>query len=162
MADLRLRYLCLEAGRLIIAGMKQSVSDRKFVVVLNKSYDLARLTSGIGHVTAGLVAGCADRVDDMEFLDYVSADDQTYKSISNWPFVVLRGRGGQLKTLRTGLLEKGLPAVAYLDTMLEGGTEVEMAATRARSADDLEILALATFGDREEISVMTKKFSLWT
>lgn len=32
--------------------MEQS---KKFAVVLNKNYELSRLTSGIGHVTAGLV-----------------------------------------------------------------------------------------------------------
>lgn len=66
-----------------------------------------------------------------------------------------------MKTFRSNLLEKGLPAVAYLDTMLEGGTEVEMAATAERTTEDLDVLAVATFGKRAVIDELTKKFSLW-
>lgn len=137
-------------------------TQNKFVVVLNRSYDLARLTSGIGHVTAGLVGSLSDRVGDLRFLQYKAADGATFDWISDWPFVVLKGRGGQLKTLRSNLQTQGLPCVTYLDTMLEGGTAVEQAATAERTLDELEILALATFGEQEAIGAMTKRFSLWT
>lgn len=136
-------------------------SDKKFVVVLNKNYDLARLTSGMGHVTAGLVGSLSNDVESLSFLEYESADGQKFPWISDWPFIVLRGRGGQIKTLRESLGEKSLPCVVYLDTMLEGGTEVEMAATKSRNLEDLDVLALSTFGDREVIDGLTKKFSLW-
>jgi hypothetical protein len=59
-------------------------------------------------------------------------------------------------------MERGLPAVVYLDTMLEGGTEAQMAATKSRPVDDLEILVLATFGDCGQVNALTKRFSLWT
>lgn len=97
----------------------------------------------------------------MAFLEYKSADGEVFPWISDHSFVVLKGRGGQMKTFRQSLVERDLPCVSYLDTMLEGGTEVEMAATAARVADELEVLAVATFGDREEIDVLTKKFSLY-
>lgn len=136
--------------------------ENKFVVVLNKSYEFARLTSGFGHVTAGLVASLSDDVEQMRFLEYKSADGELFNWISDYSFIVLKGRGGQLKTLRNALQSAELPCVTYLDTMLEGGTAVEQAATSARTIDELEILALATFGNCETVDGLTKKFSLFS
>lgn len=134
---------------------------KKIVVALNKSYDLPRLASGLGHVALGLAASLGDGVGDLEFKTYVAMDGASFPWISNWPFVVLKGRGGQLRTLRSGLTDAGLPCVTYLDTMLEGGTEVEMAATASRTQDDLEVLAVATFGEASTLQPLTGKLSLW-
>lgn len=137
------------------------MADKKFVVVLNRSHELSRLTSGLGHVTAGLVASLRDRVDEMGFLEYTSKDDESFPWISDHSFIVLKGRGGQMKTFRSNLIAQGLPCVAYLDTMLEGGTEVEMSATKERTADELDVLAVATFAEKSVLDDLTKKFSLW-
>jgi hypothetical protein len=134
---------------------------KKVVVALNKSYDLARLTSGLGHVTLGLAASLGTGVGDLDFKTYASKDGAAFPWISNWSFVVLRGRGGQLRTLRQGLLDAGLPCVAYLDTMLEGGTDAEMAATAARTQDELDLLAVATFGEVDALQPLTGKLSVW-
>jgi hypothetical protein len=136
-------------------------SDHKFVVVLNRSYELVRLTSGLGHVTAGLAASLADRVSDLSFVEYKSSDGQGYPWISDWPFIVLKGRGGQMQTFRSALAERGLPSVAYLDTMLTGGSRAQQEATAQKTAEELVPLAIATFGPRAEIDELTRKFSVW-
>lgn len=138
-----------------------SINSKKFVVALNRSYDLSRMTSALGHVTAGLTASLADRRQELGFLTYTTKDDTTLPWISDHSFVVLKGRGGQLKTLRAELVANALPCVVYTDTMLEGGTTVEMAATRERTMEELDILAVATFGDIDALNPFTKKFSLW-
>lgn len=135
--------------------------SKKFVVVLNKSYELSRLTSGMGHVTAGLVASLSTDISSMDFLTYESHDGHLFPWISDHSFVVLKGKGHQLRTLRDELIRNELPCVAYLNTMLEGGTAVEIAATKARTIDEIEVLAVATFGEATVISSLTKKFSLW-
>jgi hypothetical protein len=141
--------------------MEATTSVKKFVVVLNRSHELSRLTSGLGHVTAGLAASLTQTGEDLRFLTYESADGQQFSSISDYSFIVLKGRRGQLKTFHAALREKELPCVTYLDTMLEGGTAVEMAATKQRNFEDLEVLAIATFGDVDVLNGLTKKFSLW-
>jgi hypothetical protein len=136
-------------------------ADKKFVVVLNRSHELAHLISGLGHVTAGLVGSLSKSGDDLSFVEYKSADGESFPWISDWPFIVLKGRGGQLKTLRASLIEKGLPCVAYLDTMLSGGSDAQQAATAERPSGELTILAVATFGDRSVLDELTSKFSIW-
>lgn len=144
-----------------IVHSRSMPQDKKFIVVLNRNYELSRLTSGMGHVTAGLVASLAHDVESMSFLTYESKDGHTFPWISDHSFVVLKGRGGQMKTLRDNLVQSELPCVTYLDTMLEGGTEVEMAATRERTIEDIDLLAIATFGDADSLAPLTKRFSLW-
>lgn len=136
-------------------------TDHKFVVVLNRGYELARLTSGLGHVTAGLTASLAARLPELSFVEYRSADGQIYPWISDWPFIVLKGRGGQMQTLRTALTERGLPCVTYVDTMLSGGSQAQQHATAERPAAELAPLAIATYGPRAEIDELTRKFSVW-
>ncbi|MEU1204835.1 DUF2000 domain-containing protein [Nocardia sp. NPDC005825] len=133
----------------------------KFVVVLNKNYDLARLASGLGHVTAGLSASLHAERDRMNFVRYESFDGETYPWISEWPFIVLRGTGGHIRSFGTELQIRDLPCVTYLDTMLTGGSDSQRESTSATKSDDLTPLAIATFGDGEVIDQLTKKFSLW-
>ena len=135
--------------------------DKKFVVALNRSYELGRLTSGIGHVVAGLVASHSADLGDLSFVEYKSSDGERFPWISDWPFIILKARGGQLKTFREALIERELPCVAYLDTMLTGGSQAQQEATGQRSADELTLLAVATFGERPVLDDLTKKFSLW-
>jgi hypothetical protein len=136
------------------------VNSAKFVVVLNKRYQASQLLSAIGHVTAGLVGAHPD-IGQMSFVEYKDADGATYPKVSDWPFIVLRGGGGQIATLRERLQSAALPAVAYLDTMISGGSEVQKAKTRETPTAELEILAIATFGERDQIDPLTKRFSVW-
>jgi hypothetical protein len=133
----------------------------KFVVVLNRSYELARLSSALGHVTAGLVASLAPDVAKLSFVEYKSSDDKSYPWISDYSFIVLKGRGGQMQTFREMLELRGLPCVTYLDTMLEGGSLVQQQATAAKASTDLIPLAVATFGPPSDLNELTKKFSVW-
>jgi hypothetical protein len=136
-------------------------NERKFVVVLNRSFELPRLVSGLGHVTAGLVASLAGRIDELSFVTYKSLDGKEYPFVSDWPFIILRGGGGQMATFVNTLEFRGLPCVTYLDTMLYGGSAVQQSNTAEKKSADLVPLAVATFGEPAVINELTKKFSLW-
>jgi hypothetical protein len=136
------------------------MTDAKFVVVLNKGYEASQLLSAIGHVTAGMV-GNYPALSDMSFVTYEDKDGGEYAPVSDWPFIVLRGKAGQISTFRERLIEMNLPAVVYLDTMMTGGSAAQQAKTRETPGDQLEILALATFGERTDIDPLTKRFSVW-
>lgn len=106
------------------------MGDRKFVIVLKKSYELSRLASALGHVTARLTASLGARSDDIQFVEYKSSDGHAYPWISDWPFIILRGRGGHMNTFRDELQNRDLACVTYLDTMLTGGSVAQRAALR--------------------------------
>jgi hypothetical protein len=134
-------------------------APHKFVIVLNKKQDISRLLSAIGHVAIGIAGSQSS--DELSLVTYVDADGGQYPSVSDWSVVVLRGGAGQLKNLRRDLEAEDLPCVAYLDTMLAGGSEAQQAKTRDRPGEDIEILALATFGEVTRLDPLTKKFSVW-
>jgi hypothetical protein len=133
---------------------------RKFVVVLNKSYQADQLLSALGHVAAGLSANSADR-GSMNFVVYRDADGATYPNVSAWPFIVLRGNGSGIKRFRADLIEAGIDYSCYLDTMISGGSDAQVQATGTKKSDELQILALATFAEAGKLDPLTKKFSLW-
>ena len=132
----------------------------KFVAVLNKAHDVSRLLSALGHVSGGL-AGNSGLADKMKFVTYVDRSGETYPNISEWPFVVLRGKGSHIKRFREELIAKQMKYACYLDTMLSGGSEVQQAETKRKSSEELEILALATFGDAAALDPLTRRFSVW-
>ena len=134
-------------------------TQNKFVIILNKRYELALMTSAIGHVAAGLAKKCAN--EDLRMVTYRDASGVEYPSISHWPFLILRAGAGQLANLRMNLENAGLPAVSYLDTMFSGGSDAQQEATSSKKSDEIEIVALGTFGDVNAIDEWTRKFSLW-
>ena len=134
--------------------------DARFAVVLNKSYEIGQMLSAIGHVTAGL-AGSFQDASSLRLVTYEDASGDEYPFISHWPFLIMRASGGQLKSLRAGLRDDGLPCVTYLDTMFSGGSDAQQDATRARKSDDIAIVALGTFGERSSLDPHTRKLSLW-
>jgi hypothetical protein len=135
-------------------------TPHKFVIVLNKRRELPEMISGIGHVALGL-GGSYQPSEDLGLVTYSDADGTDYPSISDWSVVVLRGGSGQMKNLKSALEAEELPCVSYLDTMLSGGSEAQQERTRETAAEDIELLALATFGEVSRLDPLTKKFSVW-
>jgi hypothetical protein len=135
------------------------MTPQKFVIVLNKRYELPTMASAIGHVAAGLAASCPESL--LQFVTYRDADGQEYPSISHWPFLILRAGSGQLANLRGNLESSNLPVVCYLDTMFAGGSDAQQAATASRASSEIEIVALGTFGEVSAIDEWTRKLSLW-
>lgn len=134
--------------------------SKKFVVVLNKSAEPARLMNAIGHLSIGLGCQIQDR-HEMGLITYTDKDGQTYPDISKYGYIVLTTSGNKLKSFAQELKQASLPHTTFLDTMIEGGSDEQVARTQERSHEELTYLAVATFGDKDLINPMTRKFSLY-
>jgi len=134
---------------------------KKFVAVLNKSADPQKLFNALGHISVGL-AGNTSQSEEMGFLSYFDAGNNEYPNISKYPFIVLKGNGSKIKQFRRDLIANNIPYSCFLNTMITGGSEVQVATTKSTSADELEILAIVTFSERFILDPLTKKFSVWT
>jgi len=132
----------------------------KFVAVLNEKYTAEQLLSALGHCAAGLAAN-RKPAEEMDFVVYEDASGEKYPNISSQPFIVLGGKPSHLKKFRSQLEEEGIQYACYLDTMISGGSEAQVEATKLRATDELDILAIATFGPAEVLNPLTKRFSLW-
>ena len=134
---------------------------KKFVAVLNKSADPQRLLNALGHISVGL-AGNTSQAREMGFISYFDAEQNEYPNISQYPFIVLKGNGSKIKQFRRDLISNNIPYSCFLDTMTSGGSDFQVETTKSKRAEELEILAIVTFGERFVLDPLTKKFSVWT
>ena len=134
--------------------------DKRFIAVLDQTVELQKLLVALGHISSGLaVKNNINNI--MDFISYYDMDNNEFPNISQYPFIVLKGKQNHIKAFREELITKKMPHSCFLDTMLTGGSEIQQKITREKRLDDLKILAIATFGNQEELKPLTKKFSLW-
>ena len=137
-------------------------SARRFVVVMNgKEESTARLMNALGHTMAGL-AGNVAQDQDLCFVNYKDADGNIHPSISHYPVIVLKAKNSnKIRDIRAQAIEKGIAFTDFTDTMTVGSTEEQLKATQAQSAEELNYLGLCLFGDRDVLTELTGKLSLY-
>jgi hypothetical protein len=136
-------------------------TTHKFVAVLNKKMPVGNLMNALGHMTAGLV----DKHDNhklMRFQDYHDADGGTHANISDNPFIVLQAdNSNKVRTLRQAFMEHGILFTDFTNTMTVGTYAEQQERTRQTPEAELEYWGVCAFGEAEQLSQLTKKFSLW-
>ncbi len=138
-------------------------AKRRFACVLDKSLEIGMAFNAVGHLAAGLVA-MASRSDEMglmDFKDYVDNEGSIYPSISDHPFIVLKGKQSHIRQLRQNLQEQHAPFVMFLDTMTIGTWQEQHQKTKETKTDNLVVYGITVFGDEDRVRELTKKFSLW-
>lgn len=142
--------------------MGENDIEQRTVIVLNKRYEIGRLLNALGHTVFGL-AGSALNEADLSIQQYRDADGGPYPFISYHPVIVLKAdNGNQLRRFRQDIEAAGLPAAVFVHTMFEGGTPAQLEATAKTAAEDLDYVAVATFGATEVVKPLAKKFRLFT
>ncbi len=141
--------------------MNYEPTSHQFVCVISKKIETGRALNALGHMTAGLVALYEDKTP-LRFQDYVDADGGTHPSISDNGFIVLKAdNSNKIRTLRTALLEKGIPFTDFTSTMVEGTYAEQHDRTKATPEAELEYFGICFFMNAAESRELTKKFSLY-
>lgn len=138
------------------------MSSYKTVIVFNEQFagPHAVLMNAACHLAQGL--GWQQHGEaHSRFVDYVDANGGRLPSISFWPLVLLTGRTAKMWALFDALELAGAPRGAFVGTMIEGGSEVQMDRTRQSGRDELPLVAVAGFASVEVLTPLTKRFSLW-
>lgn len=131
-------------------------SPEKIVVVVGSKLEPGRAMNAVAHALLGL----GSTIPDAAILDFRTSDDDGFLA-SKLPLVVLRARPGHLRRLRTDVRSAGLPCVAFHEEMTTGTWQEQVARSAARSADDVELFAVATIGPAAEIDPLTRRCSLY-
>ncbi len=135
-------------------------NEYKFVVVLNSKVEIGKLMNALGHITAGLVNVCDQN--ELRFLQYVDADDGLHPAISHYPFIILKSKNGnQIRTLRNLAVQQGIKYNDFVDKMLGVSAENQLQQTKETKEIDLEYFGVGLYGKAEELSQLTRKFSLF-
>jgi len=117
--------------------------------------------NALGHMAVGLSQLCEDK-ELLRFDTYIDKDDNHHKSISDNPFIVLAAdNANQIRTLRGKLKEHKIPFNDFTSTMVEGTFEEQKQRTSQTPELELEYYGICFFGEKDKLSELTKKFSLW-
>lgn len=133
----------------------------KFVAVLNKKVPVGNLMNALGHMVAGLT-GSYPLKEGMRFDDYFDKNGGKHPSISDNPFIILSAdNSNQIRTLRNELIKNNIHFTDFTSTMTVGIYLEQQERTRQTPEIELDYWGICMFGDKETLSLLTKKFSLW-
>ncbi|NGX59044.1 MAG: hypothetical protein KR126chlam3_00188 [Chlamydiae bacterium] len=133
--------------------------ENKLVAVMNKSIEPGTIFNALGHMCMGF--GAHIGLEKMRLTDYKNADGGSHPYISEMPFIILRANSNKIRGLRHQSIEKGIEFVDYSDTMIIGTYEDQLKRSAETKEEDLTYFGIVLFGPWDEVSEMTKKFSLW-
>lgn len=117
--------------------------------------------NAVGHISAGLAGRIGDPAA-LGLIVYRAADGEEFPDMSAHPYILLKTSGAKLKSFRQALIEANIPYSCFTDTMIEGGSDEQVAQTALKKTDEINFLAVAAFGERNVLDPLTKKFSLFT
>ena len=137
-------------------------NQSKFIAVLNPKIETSKLMNGFGHITAGIVAKC-QQIDELQFLNYEFAGNwASPAAIGLYPFIILSAKNNnQLKTLHQAANEANILHNAFTDSMLGASAAEQMQNTKNANPDDLTYFGIVLFGTADELTPLTRKFSLF-
>jgi hypothetical protein len=133
--------------------------EHKLVAVLNTSCEPGAAMNALAHMCFGL--GQSVPLEEALMCRYQDQDGGYHSAISAMPFIVLAANSGRIRGLVHRARERRLTCVNFIHTMTGGGYEAQLQTTRATREEDLTYFGAVLFGPRDEVSALTKKFSLW-
>lgn len=133
--------------------------ENKLVAVLNKDVEQGVVMNALAHMTIGLGANIGTGL--LRLDTYVDNNNNSYPHISQIPFIILRGKNGEIRKTVSSAREKNIAHTVFLNTMT-GGTYVEqLERTKNSSEEALIYYGCVLFGPWDMVSEMTRKLSLW-
>jgi len=141
--------------------MSSEPTTHKFVAVLNKKVEVGKLMNALGHLAVGFGAAFVDK-EAMRFDSYFDKDGGEHPSISDNPFIILSAdNSNQICSLRNVLKINGIPYADFTSTMTVGTFIEQKQRTNETPETELDYYGICFFGEKNQISELTKKFSLW-
>ena len=135
------------------------VFENKLVAILNKDAEPGVVLNALAHMSVGL--GAEVGKSPLRLDDYKDAKGNIYPNISQIPFIILRGKSGEIRNTVQKAKELKILHGVFLNTMT-GGTYLEqLARTAASQEETLTYYGCVLFGEWGTVSEMTRKFSLW-
>lgn len=131
----------------------------KLVAVLNKDIETGVALNALGHMAIGL--GTKLNTEILCLDNYIDADENIYPNISQMPFIVLRAKSGEIRKTVKASREKNILQGIFLNTMTDGTYKEQLENTKKTPEENLIYYGCVLFGPVEEVTLLTKKFSLW-
>lgn len=133
--------------------------ENKLVAVMNEKIEPGVIMNALAHMCIGL--GAQIGKDPLRLTNYVDADGTSHPCISEMPFMILKANSNKIRALREAALQASIASATFTDTMTIGGYVEQLERTKQTKEADLIYYGIVLFGKWDEVSNLTKKFSLW-
>lgn len=134
--------------------------EKKFVAVLNEKTEPGRAMNALAHMALGL-GGRIEHKNELRLQDYTDANGTIHSSISDLPFIILKGTSGQIRKLRTIIQNTNVIFTDFTNTMIEGTYIEQHERTKKTKEENLDYFGICLFGKWDTVSELTRKFSVW-
>jgi hypothetical protein len=135
------------------------IFTHKLVAVMNEKIEPGVLMNALAHMCIGFGAEIGKAA--LRLTDYQDADGGSHPNISEMPFMILKTNSNKIRALRKVAQEKGILFVDFTDTMTIGTYDEQIARTKEKKEEDLMYYGIVLFGPWDEVSELTRKFSLF-
>lgn len=93
---------------------------------------------------------------------FVTKDGKQHARNSQFPIILLSAKPAQIKRLIAAVQDSGLLFHVFIREMIETSDDQEiMEILRNKLDENVECLGIGIFGEKRELDLLTKKFSLW-
>ncbi len=133
--------------------------ENKLVAMVNKDTEIGVAMNAVAHMTIGL--GAQLNNDLLRLNDYRDKDGNVYPNISQIPFIILRGKSGEIRKAIKSAKEQNVKYGVFTNTMTGGTYQEQLDNTLATPEEHLIYYGAVLFGPWEVVSQITKKFSLY-
>lgn len=133
--------------------------QNKLVAVMNEKIDHGVIMNALAHACIGLGAKIGE--EDLRLCTYVDADGTNHPAISEMPFIILKANSNKIRKLRSSAIEAKLKFADFTHTMTGGGYEEQLEWTSKMGEEKLIYYGIVLFGPWDEVTELTRKFSLW-
>lgn len=148
-----------KSGKSASKSKKEQDFSQKMVIVVNKELEGWKLENTVAHIS-GLLGS---RIGKEKFVSTESFElkDTEIPANSQYAIIIMEANPGQFVNLAEKVKETGLDHLIYTKEMVETTDDDKLAGWyKEKTLADVEIYGVGMFGGKEEVDILTKKFSL--
>ncbi|MBA3813206.1 MAG: DUF2000 domain-containing protein [Alphaproteobacteria bacterium] len=133
--------------------------ENKLVALVNKEIETGVAMNAIAHMTIGLGAQLNHEL--LRLNDYQDKDGNIYPRISQMPFMILRGKSSEIRKAVGQAKEHQMQFSVFTHTMTGGTYQEQLDNTLLTPEEQLIYYGAVLFGPWDDVSQITKRFSLY-
>ena len=133
--------------------------ENKLVALVNKKIEPGIAMNAVAHMCIGF--GTQFDQKSLRLDNYKDKDGNIYPNISQMPFMILRGKSGEIRKAVRQAKENDIKFSVFTDTMTGGTYKEQLENTKSTVEEDLQYYGAVLFGPWDFVSQITKRFSLY-